>query len=68
MAIKQKLCIFVVIKIKERNNNMPEAIKNRTREEVIAAFRESLRKKREWEERTNEIIQRIRQERQQFSI
>lgn len=44
------------------------AYKNRTRDEVIAAFRESIRRKHEWQEQANEIIQRIRQDRQQLSI
>lgn len=44
------------------------AFKNRTRDEIIAAFRESIRKKREWQERAEEEIKQIRLERQQFSI
>ncbi len=44
------------------------AFKNRTRDEIIAAFRESIRKKREWQERAEEEIRQIRLERQQFSI
>lgn len=44
------------------------AFKKRTRDEVIAAFRESLRKKHEWQEKAEESIQRIRQERLQLSI
>ena len=47
---------------------MSAAIKNRTRDEVIAAFRESIRRKQEWQERANEIILKIRQDRQQLSI
>lgn len=45
-----------------------EAFKNRTRDEIIAAFRESIRKKNEWQERAEEEIRQIRKERQQFSI
>jgi 2-oxo-4-hydroxy-4-carboxy--5-ureidoimidazoline (OHCU) decarboxylase len=45
-----------------------EAYKNRTRDEIIAAFRESIRKKREWQERAEEEINKIRQERLQLSI
>ena len=44
------------------------AYKNRTREEIIAAFRESIRKKHEWQERAEEEIKKIRQERLQLSI
>lgn len=43
-------------------------IKNRTRDEIITAFRESIRKKHEWQERAEEEIRQIRLERQQFSI
>ena len=48
--------------------NMATAIKGRTRDEIIAAFRESIRRKHEWQEHANETIQRIRQDRQQLSI
>ena len=44
------------------------AFKNRTRDEIIAAFRESIRKKHEWQERAEEEIRQIRMERQLFSI
>ena len=44
------------------------AFKNRTRDEIIAAFRESIRKKDEWIEKAEEEIRQIRMERQQFSI
>ena len=44
------------------------AFKNRTRDEIIAAFRESIRKKHEWQERAEEEIRQIRMERQQFRI
>ena len=44
------------------------AFKNRTRDEIIAAFRESIRKKHEWQERAEEEIRKIRQERLQLSI
>jgi hypothetical protein len=45
-----------------------EAFKNRTRDEVIAAFRESIRKKQEWEAQTQELFKRIREERKQLSF
>ena len=45
---------------------MSAAFKNRTRDEIIAACRESIRRKHEWQEQTNEIIQRIQQDRQQL--
>ena len=44
------------------------AFKNRTRDEIIAAFRESIRKKHEWQERAEEEIRKIREERLQLSI
>lgn len=44
------------------------AYKNRTREEIIAAFRESIRRKNEWLERTDEEFRRIRNERRQLSL
>ena len=37
------------------------AYKNRTREEIIAAFRESIRRKHEWQKRAEEEIKKIRQ-------
>lgn len=40
--------------------------KNRTRDEIIAAFRESIQRKREWQEKANECIQKIREERLLF--
>ncbi len=43
-------------------------LKNRTRDEIIAAFRESIRKKHEWEEKAEESIRKICEERLQFSI
>ncbi|MBR6446131.1 MAG: 30S ribosomal protein S7 [Prevotella sp.] len=42
------------------------AYKNRTREEVIAAFRESIRRKHEWEEQAQELFKKIREERRQY--
>ena len=45
-----------------------QAFKNRTRDEVIAAFRESIRRKREWEEQTEAVFKRIREERKQLSV
>ena len=47
---------------------MSTAFENCTREEVIAAFRESLRRKHEWEEEAEKTIQRIQKERQQLNI
>ena len=35
------------------------AFKNRTRDEIIAAFRESIRKKHEWQERAEQEIKKI---------
>ena len=48
--------------------HMIKAIKNRTREEVIAAFRQSIQRKHEWQEKAEEDIKRIRMERLQLSI
>ncbi|MBR5633721.1 MAG: 30S ribosomal protein S7 [Prevotella sp.] len=42
------------------------AYKNRTREEVIAAFRESIRRKHEWQKQADEEIRKIREERRQY--
>ncbi|MBQ7415320.1 MAG: hypothetical protein IJV09_07820 [Prevotella sp.] len=44
------------------------AFKNRTRDEIIAAFRESMRKKHEWQERAEENIRKIKEERLKLSI
>ena len=44
------------------------AFKNRTRDEVIAAFRESIRKKQEWQRNAEEEIRKIREDRMKFSI
>lgn len=44
------------------------AYKNRTREEIIAAFRESIRRKQEWQEQAQEEFKRIRKERRQLSL
>ena len=57
-----------ITKNKRKDVDMSAAIKNRTRDEIIAAFRESIRRKQEWQEHANETIQRIRQDRQQLSI
>ncbi len=43
---------------------MSVAFKNRTRNEVIAAFRESIRKKNECMQRMTELMQEIRKEEQ----
>ena len=44
--------------------DMSIAFKNRTRNEVIAAFRESIRKKNECMQRMSELMQEIRREEQ----
>ena len=44
------------------------AFKNRTRDEIIATFRESMRKKHEWQERAEENIRKIKEERLKLSI
>lgn len=47
---------------------MSAAFKNRTRDEIIAAFRESIRRKHEWEEQAQEEFKRIREERRLISL
>ena len=44
------------------------AYKNRTREEIIAAFRESIRRKHEWLEQTDEEFKKIREDRRQLIL
>ncbi|MBQ9637394.1 MAG: 30S ribosomal protein S7 [Prevotella sp.] len=44
------------------------AFKNRTRDEIIAAFRESIRKKDEWIKQSDEEFKRIREERSKLAI
>lgn len=44
------------------------AFKNRTRDEVIAAFRESICKKQEWIKQSDEEFKRIREERRQLAL
>ena len=44
------------------------AYKSRTREEIIAAFRESIRKKHEWMEQSDEEFKRIREERRLLAL
>jgi len=44
------------------------AFKNRTRDEIIAAVRESIRKKKEWEEQSQEVFKRIREDRRRLAI
>ncbi len=39
---------------------MSVAFKNRSREEIIAAFRESIRKKQEWEEQAKKELSEMR--------
>ena len=44
------------------------AIKNRTRNEIIAAFRESIHKKQKWIKQSDEEFKRIREERRQLAL
>ena len=48
--------------------HMIKAIKNRTREEVIAAFRQSIQRKHEWQEKAEEDIKRIAKEKRNANI
>ena len=43
---------------------MESTIKKRTREEVRAAFKEAMRKKKEWIEESNIFLEQIHKERQ----
>lgn len=47
---------------------MIKAIKNRTREEVIDAFRQLIQRQQEWQKKADEKIEKIRQERLLLSI
>jgi hypothetical protein len=47
---------------------VPIAFKNRTRDEIIAAFRESIRKKNEWIKESDEEFKKIREERRQLAL
>lgn len=49
-------------------DKMIKAFKNRSREEVIAAFRQSLQRKQEWQKKAAESIEKLRQERLELSI
>ena len=60
--------IFLSLQRNKKYNRMIKAIKNRTREEVIAAFRQSIQRKQEWQKKADESIEKIRQERLQLSI
>ncbi|MBR1464011.1 MAG: hypothetical protein IJ604_11650 [Prevotella sp.] len=44
------------------------AYKNRTRDEIIAAVRESIRKKQEWIKESDEEFKRIREERRKLAL
>ena len=44
------------------------AYKNRTRDEIIAAVRESIRKKQEWIKQSDEEFKRIREERKKLAV
>ena len=61
--------LFLIIQVLYKNTyDMSVAIKNRTRDEIIAAFRESIRRKQEWEKQAQEEFKRIREERRLLSI
>jgi hypothetical protein len=44
------------------------ALKNRTRDEILAAVQESIRKKQEWIEQSDAEFRRIREERRQLAL
>ena len=56
------------VSVNKIKNMVSVAYKNRTRDEIIAAFRESIRRKQEWQKRAEEEIEKIRQERLQLSL
>jgi hypothetical protein len=60
--------LFISFAPIKNKNKMIKAIKNRTREEVIAAFRQSIQRKQEWQKKAAESIEKIRQERLELSI
>ena len=45
-----------------------EAYKNRTRDEIIAAIRKSIRKKNEWIKESDEEFKKISEERRQLAL
>jgi hypothetical protein len=47
---------------------MSKAIKNRTREEIIAALRQSLKRKREWEEEAQREFSEMRRNQINISL
>jgi len=47
---------------------MHTVIKKRTREEILSAVRQSIERKREWQERAKKDIQNIRKERMRLNM
>ena len=47
---------------------MSKAIKNRTRDEIIAALRKSLERKREWEEQAQKEFAEMRQSQVEIAL
>jgi len=69
VQVSRKVCIFAAGKNSISINNMvAAAYKNRTRDEIIAAVRESIRKKQEWMKQSDEEFQRIREERKRLAV
>lgn len=60
--------VSITVLSKHRIIKIIKAIKNRTREEVIAAFRQSIQRQREWQKKADEKIEKIRQERLKLCI
>ena len=65
-VISLKSVTFAAVIILRRHNLVTAAFKNRTRDEIIAAVRESIRKKQEWIKQSDEEFKRIREERKRL--
>lgn len=61
LAVSFFMLNFAARKYKRKINIMvSEAFKNRTRDEIISAFRESIRRKYEWEEQSRKELAEMR--------
>ena len=67
-GLEKSIYLFMQMTFVKKQNMVGTAYKNRTRDEIIAAFHESIRRKREWQERAEQEIRKIHQERLQLSI
>jgi len=62
----RNLCVSLQNKSKKKD--MSELIKKRTKDEIIAALKATLARKKEWEKQAQEDFKRIRQERLNLSV